>query len=257
MDLTGKVAVVTGAGGGIGAASAKRLAAAGAKVALLDVDESDLKKVAADIGQDALVITADVSQEEDMKRAYQQVSDTWSRLDVVFANAGINGVWAPLDELGLDEWQHTLNVNLTGTFLTVKHALPLLKVRGGSVVITASVNGTRIFSNTGATAYSCSKAGQVAFMQMTALELAKHRIRVNAICPGAISTDISESTTKRDLDAVKEPTQYPEGEIPLTDGEPGSAEQVADLVLFLASDASNHISGTPVWIDGAQSLLQG
>ena len=116
MDLTGKVAVVTGAGGGIGAASAKRLAAAGAKVALLDVDESDLKKVAADIGQDALVITADVSQEEDMKRAYQQVSDTWSRLDVVFANAGINGVWAPLDELGLDEWQHTLNVNLTGTF---------------------------------------------------------------------------------------------------------------------------------------------
>ena len=141
--------------------------------------------------------------------------------------------------------------------MTVKHALPLLKVRGGSVVITASVNGTRIFSNTGATAYSCSKAAQVAFMQMTALELAKHRIRVNAICPGAISTDISESTTKRDLDAVKEPTQYPEGEIPLTDGEPGSAEQVADLVLFLASDASNHISGTPVWIDGAQSLLQG
>ncbi len=257
MDMSGKVALITGAGSGLGAASAKRLAAAGAKVALLDIDESDLKKVAADIGQDALVIVADVSEEEAMKNAYQQVADTFSRLDAVFANAGINGVWAPLDELMLEEWHRTLNINLTGTFLTVKHALPLLKKRGGSVVITASVNGTRTFSNTGATAYSCSKAGQVAFMQMTALELAKHRIRVNAICPGAISTDISESTTKRDLETVKEPAEYPEGEIPLTDGQPGSAEQVADLVLFLASDASKHISGTPVWIDGAQSLLQG
>ena len=257
MDLMDKVAVVTGAGSGIGAASAKRLAAAGAKVALLDIDEQDLKKVAEDIGENALVIVADVSQEEAMKSAYQQVSDAFGRLDVVFANAGINGVWAPLDELKLEEWQKTLGTNLTGTFLTVKHALPLLKKRGGSVVITASVNGTRIFSNTGATAYSCSKAGQIAFMKMAALELAQDRIRVNAICPGAIKTDISESTTKRDIDKVKEPAQYPEGEIPLTDGEPGSAEQVAELVLFLASDASSHISGTPVWIDGAQSLLQG
>ncbi|CAN5906766.1 SDR family NAD(P)-dependent oxidoreductase [soil metagenome] len=257
MNLTGKVALITGAGSGLGAASAKRLAAAGARVALLDIDEASLKKVAEEIERDALVIVADVSQEEAMKRAYEQVADTFGQLDVVFANAGINGVWAPLDELALDEWHKTLQVNLTGTFLTVKHALPLLKKRGGSVIITASVNGTRIFSNTGATAYSCSKAAQIAFMQMTALELARHRIRVNAICPGAIATDIGETTTKRDLEKVREPVEYPEGEIPLTDGQPGSAEQVADLVLFLASDAASHISGTPVWIDGGQSLLQG
>jgi NAD(P)-dependent dehydrogenase (short-subunit alcohol dehydrogenase family) len=150
-----------------------------------------------------------------------------------------------------------LNINLKGTFLTVKYAVPFLKRQGGSVIITSSVNGTRIFSNTGATAYSCSKAAQVAFAKMVALELAEHRVRVNVICPGAIDTNIDENTEKRDLESVKEPVEFPEGEIPLTDGTPGTSEQVAQLVLFLAGDASSHISGTEIWIDGAQSLLQG
>jgi NAD(P)-dependent dehydrogenase (short-subunit alcohol dehydrogenase family) len=89
------------------------------------------------------------------------------------------------------------------------------------------------------------------------VELAKDRIRVNVICPGAIETDIEENTERRDIDKAKEPVEFPEGEIPLTDGKPGSADQVAKLVLFLASDESDHITGTPVWIDGGQSLLQG
>ena len=160
-------------------------------------------------------------------------------------------------ELTADEWNKTLTVNLTGTFLTVKYAIPLLKERGGAVIITASVNGTRIFSNAGASAYSSSKAGQVAFTKMAALELAKHKIRVNVICPGAIETAIDDSTERRDIEAAKEPVEFPEGSIPLTDGAPGKAEQVADLVLFLASDAASHISGTEIWIDGAESLLQG
>jgi NAD(P)-dependent dehydrogenase (short-subunit alcohol dehydrogenase family) len=135
--------------------------------------------------------------------------------------------------------------------------VPHLKKQGGSVIITSSVNGTRIFSNTGATAYSCSKAAQVAFAKMTALELAKDRIRVNVICPGAIESEIDENTEKRDVEKVKEPVEFPEGKIPLTDGKPGKGEDVAQLVLFLASDASKHISGSEVWIDGAESLLQG
>src|SRR5690606_1024112 len=134
---------------------------------------------------------------------------------------------------------------------------PLLKQRGGSVIITSSINGTRVFSNAGASAYSSSKAGQVAFAKMAALELAKHGIRVNVICPGWIETEIDENTEKRNVEAAQEPAQYPEGAVPLTDGGPGSSEQVADLVLFLASDASSHITGTEVWIDGGQSLLQG
>ena len=125
------------------------------------------------------------------------------------------------------------------------------------VNITSSVNGTRKFSNTGATAYSCTKAAQIAMMKMLALELADDRIRVNAICPGAIETQIGEHTEKRDLEQVREPIRYPEGKIPLTDGKPGTPEQVAKLVSFLAGDESNHITGTEIYIDGAQSLLEG
>jgi NAD(P)-dependent dehydrogenase (short-subunit alcohol dehydrogenase family) len=123
------------------------------------------------------------------------------------------------------------------------------------VIVTASINGTRTFSNTGATAYSATKAAQVAMTKMLALELAKHKIRVNAVCPGAIDTEIQENTEKRDLEKEQEPVEFPEGKIPLTDGKPGTADEVAELVLFLASDRSRHITGTPVWIDGGQSLL--
>jgi NAD(P)-dependent dehydrogenase (short-subunit alcohol dehydrogenase family) len=92
---------------------------------------------------------------------------------------------------------------------------------------------------------------------MTALELAQFRIRVNVICPGAIETEIDDNTEQRELEEVREPVKFPEGKIPLTDGEPGTSNQVAQLVLFLASDASSHITGTEMWVDGGQSLLQG
>lgn len=114
-----------------------------------------------------------------------------------------------------------------------------------------------MFSNTGATAYACSKAAQVALAKMAALELAKNHIRVNVICPGYIETNIEQSTQQKHLDAIREPVAFPSGAIPLTDGAPGTSEQVAQLVLFLASDAASHITGTEIWIDGGQSLLQG
>jgi NAD(P)-dependent dehydrogenase (short-subunit alcohol dehydrogenase family) len=102
--------------------------------------------------------------------------------------AGINGVWTPIDELKPEEWDKTIDINLKGTYLTVHFAVPYLKqAGGGSILITSSVNGTRTFSNPGASAYSTSKAGQVAFMKMIALELGRHHIRCNAICPGAYS----------------------------------------------------------------------
>jgi NAD(P)-dependent dehydrogenase (short-subunit alcohol dehydrogenase family) len=229
-------------------------------VALLGRTETHLQEAEKEIrgrGGEALVVVADVSQPEAMQAAYLRVEREWGRLDVVFANAGINGVWAPLEDLTPEEWDQTLDINLKGTFLTVKYAVPLLKRQGGAVIVTSSVNGTRIFSNTGATAYSCSKAAQVAFTKMVALELAKYRIRVNVICPGAIRTAIGDNTHRRNVEREKEPVEFPQGKIPLTRGEPGTAEQVAQLVLFLASDASSHISGTEMWIDGAESLLMG
>ena len=204
-----------------------------------------------------MAIVADISKAEDMERAVGQVVERWGRLDVVFANAGVNGVWAPIEDLSPEEWRRTLDINLTGTFLTIKYAVPLLRHRGGSVIITSSVNGTRIFSNTGATAYSCSKAGQVALAKMLSLELAPHKVRVNVICPGAIETDIDDNTERRGLEQARIPVEFPEGKVPLTGGRAGTAEQVGRLVLFLASDASDHITGTEIWIDGAESLLMG
>lgn len=257
MNVKDKVALVTGAGSGIGKASAQKLAEAGAKVALLSRDENELKDVAGSIDSETLILAADISKEEEMQDAYKRIDEHWGQLDILFANAGINGVWTPLEELKLSEWQKTLDVNLTGTFLSLKYALPLLKKQGGSVIITSSVNGTRMFSNSGASAYATSKAAQLAFGQMMALELAQFKIRVNIICPGAIKTDISKSTEQRNLDKIRIPVEFPKGKVALTGGKPGTSEQVADLVLFLASDSSSHITGTPIWIDGAQSLLQG
>ena len=190
-----------------------------------------------------------------MKQAVTQLAQAYGRLDIVFANAGINGVWAPIDEIQPEEWDRTINTNLRGTYLTLHYAVPHLKKAGGSIVITASINGSRTFTSAGATAYSATKAAQVSMAQMLAVELAKHRIRVNVVCPGRIGTEISENTTKRNTQEAEVPAEFPAGHIPLTGEEPGTSEDVAELVLFLASDRSRHITGTPVWIDGGQSLL--
>lgn len=259
MDLQDRYALVTGAGSGLGEAAALKLAAAGASLALLSRTRDELEAVADRIrkagGAEALVLTADTSGEAAMQAAFAAIAQRWGRLDFVFANAGINGTWAPLAELTYEEWNKTQAINLGGTFLTLKYAVPLMRETGGSIAITSSINGTRTFTSAGAAAYAASKAGQLALGQMAALELAKHRIRVNVICPGAIESEIDDNTSKRHVEAAAEPAEHPEGTVPLTDGRPGKAEDVADLVVFLASDRSRHISGTPIWIDGAQSLL--
>lgn len=258
MELQGKVALVTGAGSGIGAASARALAAEGAKLVLIDRRPEQMVSVANEIretGGKVLAIDADIADEAQMRAAFERIQTEHGRLDIVFANAGINGTWAPVDDLTYAEWNETQRVNLGGTFLTAHLSVPLMKVAGGSIVITSSLNGTRTFTQAGASAYSTSKAGQLAFGQMLAIELAQYRIRVNVICPGAIQTNIIDSTVRRNTADALIPAVFPQGRIPLTKGKRGTAEQVADLVLFLGSDRSSHISGTPIWIDGAQSLL--
>lgn len=256
-EFQGKSAFVTGAGSGLGKSVALLLARSGANVGLVGRTKEELEQTAHEIGDRATVLLADIAKEEEIRSACDRFAEERGSLDIVFANAGVNGVWAPLDELTLEDWSHTIGINLTGTFLTIKSAFRYLKRRGGSVIVTSSVNGTRIFSNTGATAYSTSKAGQVALAKMLALELAQWRIRVNVICPGAIESEISDNTEMRNTEKVKVPAEFPEGEIPLTRGRPGKAEDVAELVAFLASDRSAHISGTEIWIDGAESLLVG
>src|SRR5438067_12697928 len=260
MSLTGKVALVTGAGSGIGKATAVLLAKQGARVAALSHTAGEVEQTANESkGNDneGMAVVAEVAQQDQMQHAIQRVVDRWGRIDIVFANAGINGVWAPIEELSLADWTHTLTNNLTGTFLTIKYAVPYLKRQGGSIVITSSVNGTRVFSNTGATAYSVTKAGQVALAKMLAVELAQLNVRVNVICPGMTETEINQNTQKREVDQVKFPVQYLKGQIPLDKGEPATSQQVAELVLFLVSDAAKHITGTEIWIDGGSSLITG
>lgn len=230
-------------------AAAILFAKEGAKVSLVSRTEKELRETVDEIERargTAGFAVADISNPDEIERSVAATIEAFGSLDIVFANAGISGVWAPIEELAPEEWDNTININLKGTFLTVKYAIPYLKKQGGSVIITSSVNGTRIFSNAGATAYSCTKAAQVAFTKMAALELAKHKIRVNVVCPGAIETEIDDSTKKRDVEEAQEPVEYPAGKIPLTNGKHGTAKQVAQLALFLSSDASSHITGTPV-----------
>jgi NAD(P)-dependent dehydrogenase (short-subunit alcohol dehydrogenase family) len=259
MNMKGKVALVTGAGSGIGRATAVMLAGAGARVGVLTHTEGEAREAEQEIrakGGEAVVLVADVADAQQMQGAVEKLARQCGRLDLVHANAGINGVWAPIDELQPEEWDRTINTNLRGTYLTLHFAVPHLKrAGGGAIVITASINGTRSFGSAGATAYSATKAAQVAMMQMQALELAKHHIRVNAVCPGRIETEIPDNTQPRHTEEAKWPAEYPHGKIPLTGDKPGKAADVAALVCFLLSDHARHISGTPVWIDGAQSLL--
>lgn len=260
MELNDKVALVTGAGSGIGAATALIMASRGAFVGLLGRTADELHAALSDverIGGKGMVLTADIRDEQAMREAIDRLWSETGRLDIVVANAGINGTWAPIDDLRPEEFDQTIAINLRGTYLTLHLSVPKLKQSGGgSIVVVSSINGTRTFTSPGATAYSATKAAQLAMVQQLALELGQHGIRINAVCPGAIRTEIEDSTTIRHRDETKVAVHFPEGDIPVTGGRPGAAADVAEVIAFLASDAARHVSGSPVWIDGGQSLLR-
>lgn len=260
-SLLGKVALITGAGSGLGEATARLFAACGARVGAIDRSRPRLIRIAGEIaasGGSVLALPADVTRPVQLAAAVKKISQEWHRLDIVFANAGINGTRAPVDELTPEEWTETLDVNLKGTFLTVRACTPLLKRSGGgSIILTSSVVGNRMFSQTGATAYAASKAGQVAFGRLIALELAKHKIRVNTVCPGIFASNIMAATRHRHTEHLCLPTLFPKGGVPLTGGTPATADQIARVVWYLASDLADHVTGTEIYADGGQSLLMG
>lgn len=260
MRLQNRVALITGAGSGIGKATAKLFAQEGAWIGVLGHLEPEISAAVAEIraaGGTAIPLLADVSNPAQMAQAIQQLVDAWGRIEIVFSNAGINGVWAPIDEIEPDEWEHTFAVNLRGAFLTLKYTVPYLRQQGGVILITSSGQGTRTFSVPGSTAYACTKSALVTLAKKMALELARHKVRVNVICPGSTATAINETLTTRSLDKIKLPIEFPQGKMLLTGGKKATSEQVAKLALFLASDDADVITGTEVWIDGAMSLMQG
>lgn len=259
IDLSNRVVAVTGGSAGIGAAIAKMAARCGAKVAVMARENDEMQQIVSEIENDggqAMAAKADVTISDEVDAAFNQIAKKYDRIDGVVANAGINGTWAPIDQIPPEQWRKTIDVNLTGTYLTIHHGVPhLRKQGGGSIVIMSSINGTRTFSNQGASAYASSKAGQFALAKMLALELAPSKIRVNVICPGAIESGIHDKTKRKNLGQIETAVEFPEGKIPLTDGEYGKPEQVANMVAFLLCDLSDHITGTPIWIDGGQSLI--
>lgn len=258
ISLRDRVAMVTGAGSGIGRATAEVMAAAGAKIAVVDLNEErahETARVIEDKGSEALALPADVSNARHMQDCCHQVEARWGQLDTVFANAGVNGVWAPIEDLEPEEWDHTMNVNLRGVFLTIKYAIPLLKRQGGSITITSSVSGTGLFNMTGASAYSSSKAALATFAKMAALELSGFGIRVNAICPGSFKTDIFSSTKMRNREKIAIRVDFPDRRIPLVIEDIQNPVYVGRLVAFLSSDQAAYITGAEIRIDGGQTLL--
>ena len=188
MRLEGKIAVVTGAGSGIGRATAQLFAAEGARVVVADV--KDAEETADLIGENAYWVTADAGREEEVQGLVAAATEHFGGLDVFFANAGISGGLASIFEQTPEDWQEILRVNLIGPFLAIKHAAPAIKERGGgSILCTASVAGLR--AGAGGPAYSASKAGVIRLVQVAATQLCGANIRVNAICPGLIETGMT------------------------------------------------------------------
>lgn len=272
MKLKDRVALITGGSAGIGRATAIALAREGARIALTARRAERCREAVEEIealGGEVLALPGDVSQAEHVEQLVAAAVERWGRLDVVIANAGINGVFAPIEAITPEEWDQTQNINIRGTFLTVKYAVPHLRSNGGgSIAIVSSVNGNRIFSNMGFSAYASSKAAQVAFAKMAAVELAQWNIRVNVVCPGFTHTSIVENTSFRDMEKIYPPELreklanldeylvHIKSMIPL--GHRGAdAAEVASVILNLVADDSSYVTGTEVYVDGGISLWQG
>lgn len=259
-EFAGKVALVTGAGSGIGAAAARKLASMGAEVALLDLVEAGMNAVRDEIvaaGGKAFTLQADVGDEAQMEAALKALDERAGRLDVMVVSAGINGVWAPIDDITPAEWDRTMHINLRGTYLSFHYGVPVMKKSGGgAITVISSMNGQRTFTTGGASCYSASKAAQLAMATQLSLELAVYKIRVNTVCPGQTVTGIGASTFRRNMDESRVVIEYPKGDIPATGGKPAAASDIADGIAFLSSSAARHISGAVLNIDGGQSLVR-
>ncbi len=244
IDLSGKVGLVTGGSRGIGKAVARRLAGAGAKVALVDVvDLDELRKTADEIGGGAIAVQANVTDEAEVTAAVSQVEDALGPIDVLVNNAGItrDGL---LVRMSLENWGAVLDVNLKGVFIVTKAvARGMMKRRSGRVVNIASVVG--ITGNAGQANYSASKAGVIGFTKTVAKEMAPRNVLVNAVAPGFIDTDMTRALPEAAREMLLKL-------IPL--GRLGGPDDVANAVLFLSCDLSSYVTGQVVVVDGGMVM---
>ena len=240
--LDGKVALITGAARGIGEAFARRFAAEGARVVLCDLLEETLGKVASSLGAQALAVPCDVRREEDWPRFVTAARERFGRVDVLVNNAGILHV-APLLETSLDDYLDVVRTNQVGVFLGMKAVVPAMReAGGGSIINVCSING--LHGTARLLAYSASKFAVTGMTQAAAQELGPLGIRVNSIHPGGIDTAMNR---REGFDANLDPDAFYAG---TPAGRVGQPEEVADLGVFLASDASDYLRGATFVVDG-------
>jgi NAD(P)-dependent dehydrogenase (short-subunit alcohol dehydrogenase family) len=245
--------VVTGGASGIGRASSLLFASEGAKVVAFDrsADIEETVRLIHQNGGEAIAITGDAGDEDDVMGAINTAVDAFGGLDVVYANAGISGAsigFRTFFDLEADDWAHILRVNLIGPFLAIKHAAPHMREKGkGSIICTASVAGLR--SGAGPSPYSASKAGVINLVQTACQELTGTGVRVNAICPGLIETGMTQPLFDKVRAAGKE---HKLGQLnPLQRA--GVPDEIAHAALFLASDDASYVNGQAIVVDGGLS----
>ena len=236
-----KVALITGAARGIGLAAAQRFLADGWRVALLDIDGDNLKRTIAALSapDTTLAITTDVSQPDQVERAYAALNARFGRLDALVNNAGI-AIFGPILDTKFEDWQRVLAVNLNGPFLMTQAAVPLLRERGGAVVNITSISGLR--ASTLRVAYGTSKAGLAHLTKQQAVELAALGIRVNAIAPGPVDTAMAKAVHTPEIRA-----DYHD-HMPLN--RYGLEEELAEAIFFLASERASYVTGQVLCVDG-------
>ena len=252
-DFAGRVAVVTGGGNGIGRAAALGFARRGASVLVVDRDAAAAQAVADEAG--GIALAADVSQSAEVQRYVQAALDAFGRIDCFHNNAGIFGRLGPIAEADEEAYDRVMAVNVKGVFLGLRHVLPVMLRQGsGAVVNTASLAG--LVGTPGAAAYCASKHAVVGLTKVAAGEVGPHGVRVNAVCPGAITTamwqDISTQALPEDPAAAiaRQARGVPMGRF-------GTPEEVAEVVLFLCSDAASNVTGAQYVVDGGRQAAPG
>jgi NAD(P)-dependent dehydrogenase (short-subunit alcohol dehydrogenase family) len=244
--LVDRVAVVTGAGSGIGLATVRRLAAEGARVVAVDIDGESGKAAAEEVG--GLFVQADVTSEEDVRAVYDSAAREFGRVDVAFNNAGIS---PPEDDsiltTGLDAWRRVQEVNLTSVYLCCKHVIPHMQRQGGGSIINTASFVAVLGAATSQISYTASKGGVLAMSRELGVQFAREKIRVNALCPGPINTPLLQELFAADPERAQRRLVH----VPM--GRFGEADEIAAAVAFLASDDASFITASTFLVDGGIS----
>jgi NAD(P)-dependent dehydrogenase (short-subunit alcohol dehydrogenase family) len=244
--LDGKTAVITGAGSGIGLATARRFTAEGARVVCADLDGDAGEKAASEVG--GLCVQVDVADEEQVKALFQRTADEYGRVDIAFNNAGIS----PADDdsiltTGMDAWERVQRVNLTSVYLCSKYAIEHMQRGGGGSIINTASFVAVLGSATSQISYTASKGGVLAMSRELGVQFARENIRVNALCPGPINTPLLQELFAKDPErAARRLVHIPMGRF-------GEADEIAAAVTFLASDDASFITASTFMVDGGIS----